>query len=125
MTRPHIRHRRLEAFYSSKTLNMTLIFLVASLSLAGCGAPAAVSVTCSSAALALFAGYSVWLWRARPRRVIVNRWLSDMSGWFVIYFLIVSAISDASVWWHIFPCVAAAVALLIALTGRGDEQFEI
>lgn len=72
-----------------------------------------------------FAGYALWFWIKKPARIVVNKFLSDVSYWFVLYFLIVTAMKGANVWWYIFPVVAAIALFFITLLKNHDSNFEI
>lgn len=124
---PLIRHRRLYAFYKSKALNGCLILIITALSLQYFVDSQILVVLCAGTALLFFIGYSLWMWLRKPRRIVINKWLADISGWFVLYYLIVNGMSDAiSGWWYVFPVVCAFIALSIALVRRcDDEVFEI
>lgn len=120
-----IVHRRLFAFYHSKVLNALMIIVMVSLLLMRYEDAFLFAVIAASGAFLIAAGYTLWIWLKKPARLTISRWLSDMSGYFTIYFLIVSAIKDASVWWGVFAAVAAVATLSISLRKRGDEVFEI
>lgn len=75
--------------------------------------------------LAFFIGYSLWLWIKRPRNIVINPWLSDMSGLFTLYFMVVALIKNAGQWWYITPVVCATIVLFISLIRPKDESFEI
>ena len=72
-----------------------------------------------------FIGYSLWLWIKKPDKIVINKWLSNISGWLTLYFLITINISDAAPAWYILPIVAAIITMFIALTNNYDEVFDI
>lgn len=120
-----IRHRRLYAFYQSKVLNTVMIVLTALLPQLLFPQWTVVSVICIVIALALFVGYSLWLWIKKPRRIIVNNLLSNLDGLFLLYYLVIIAIKPESRWWYISPMFAAIVALIIGMMRYKDEPFDI
>ncbi|MDE7473681.1 MAG: hypothetical protein K2M68_08885 [Muribaculaceae bacterium] len=120
-----IRHRRLYAFYNSRVLNALMIVVVDALLLMACYNTMLLPVVCSSVALLLFIGYALWLWIAKPRVEVINRRLSDMSGYLMLYFLIMSVVRPESEWWYIIPLVASIAAMFVTLTRSNDEAFEI
>lgn len=120
-----MRHRRLYAFYNSRVLNGLMIVVVDALLLMACYKTMLLPVVCSSVALLLFIGYALWLWVAKPRQIIINSRLSDVSGYLLLYFLIMSAVRPESEWWYIVPLVGSIVAMFVTLTRSDDEAFEI
>lgn len=120
-----IRHRRLHAFYQSKVLNALMIVVVVSLLQIGYMQSLLMPVVCASMALSLFIGYALWLWIKKPRRIVINRWLSTVDGWITLYFLVVVAMKGASPWWYILPALAAILAMFICMVKPQDEVFEI
>ena len=120
-----IRHRRLHAFYQSKVLNALMIVVVVSLLQIGHMQSLTFPALCASVAFALFIGYALWLWIKKPEKIVINRWLSTVNGWFTLYFLIVVAMKGASPWWYVIPALAAIVAMFICMVNPHDEVFEI
>ena len=120
-----IRHRRLEAFYKSKVLNSLTIVIFTSLFLMAYTRSLLLPAVCASTAFSLFIGYSLWLWIKKPDKIVINKWLSNISGWLTLYFLITINISDAAPAWYILPIVAAIITMFIALTNNYDEVFDI
>lgn len=120
-----IRHRRLHAFYNSKVLNALMIVVVDGLLLMGCYKTLLLPVVCSGIALLLFIGYSLWLWFAKPGRVVINKTLSGMSGYLFLYFLIVGIPTLENEWWYIAPLIASILMMFVVLVRNDDEVFEI
>lgn len=62
----------------------------------------------------------------KPERIIINRWLSGINGWFTLYYLIISAMKAPNEWWYITPVAFAVVLLFISLVkDQNDEPFDI
>ena len=91
MAKVEIRHRRLYAFYESKVLNALMITVVTSLLLMAYTQSMLLPVICGSIVLACFIAYSRWFWVKKPQKIVINKWLSYMNGWFTLYFLIITA----------------------------------
>lgn len=123
--RQEIRHRRLYAFYQSKVLNTLMIVTVISLMQIGYLQSMVMPVICSSVSLALFIGYTLWLWIRKPKQITIDTWLSNLSIWFTLYFVVVVAMKDLTQWWYIFPIVAAIILMFINLVRPHDELFDI
>lgn len=120
-----IRHRRLHAFYSSKVLNGLMIVIVVSLLLMGYTQSMVLPVICGAIALSFFIGYSLWLWIKKPKSIIINNRLSNVSGVVTLYFLIIIAIDATNEWWYIIPIAFSVVILFISMIDNRDEKYDI
>lgn len=120
-----IKHRRLYAFFNSKVLNVLYVMGVLSLLQVGYLKSMELPVVCSSASFALFIGYSLWLWLKKPKQIVVNVWLSDLTIWFTLFFLIVAAMKATTWMWYTFPIVAAIVMWFIDMINPHDKLFDI
>lgn len=120
-----IRHRRLHAFYRSKVLNALMIVVIVSLFLMAYTKSMLLPVICGSLAILFFIGYSLWLWIKKPKSIIINNWLSNLSRSFTIYYLIINAMDAPNQWWYITPIVFAVILLFISLVNNQDEKFDI
>lgn len=120
-----IRHRRLYAFYNSKVLNALYLVGIISLTQIGYFQSLIMPILFSSISFALFIGYSLWLWIRKPDRIVINEWLSGLTIWFTIYFLIISAMKDTAWWWHAFPMASAIIIMFINLVSPKDKPFNI
>lgn len=121
----NIRHPRLHAFYSSKVLNSLMMVIVVSLLMMLYTGSLLLPGICCALALAFFIGYALWFWIKKPKTVVVNEWLSSLTGWFILYFLIVGAMKSPNPWWYIFPVALAVPALFITLVNNKDERVEL
>ncbi|ROT18072.1 hypothetical protein EEL51_10750 [Muribaculaceae bacterium Isolate-110 (HZI)] len=120
-----IRHRRLCAFYESKVLNALMITIVTCLLLMAYTQSMLLPVICGTIALLCFICYSIWIWVKKPQKIIINKWLSYMNGWFTLYFLIITAMDAPNEWWYITPICFAVCILCISLIRSQDEIFDI
>lgn len=121
-----IKHRRLYAFYNSKVLQALMIVIIVGITMIGYYNDLLLPVICSGTALMLFIGYSAWLWIKKPKQIVINTWLSNISGLFCLYFLIVATMKNPNQWWYIFPIVCAIVILFIAMIyTKYDKTFTI
>lgn len=120
-----IRHRRLHAFYTSKVLNAIMIVIVASLFLMAYMDSLLLPLICASLAFSFFIGYSLWLWLCKPKKIVVNTCLSDISSCMTIYYLFVTGLNATGQWWYIVPIVISVIVLCISFTAYKDESFEI
>ena len=122
----NIRNRRLHAFYRSKVLNALLIVVIVSLFLMNYTGFVLLPLLCSSLAMLFFLGYSLWLWIKKPKYIVINNRLSNISGAFTLYFLIIGSMKALNHWWYITPIVFAVILLFVSLINKQqDEVFEI
>lgn len=120
-----IKHRRLHAFFRSKVLNALMIVVIVSLLLMAYTKAMLLPVICGSTAFALFVGYSLWLWIKKPKSIVINNWLSNLNGWFFLYYLIINAMDAPNQWWYITPIVFSVFLLFISLINNQDEIYDI
>lgn len=120
-----MRHPRLYAFYHSKVLNSLMIVVIVSLQQLGHVSAIELPLSCAALAFVLALGYALWLWIRKPERIVVNRWLSDLSSSFALYFIIVANLKDHGLWWDVFPVLCAVAAMFVAMVRPRDEVFDI
>ena len=120
-----IRHRRLNAFFKSKVLNSLMILIVESLLLMRYFDSILIPGICCGICLLCFIGYSLWLWIKKPESIVINDWLSNITGYFTLYFLIILAINNPGVWWYIFPSAVAVIIFFVTLVTKHDENYDI
>lgn len=125
----NIRHPRLYAFYQSKVLNTLMIVFINALLLMDWFIQAGyywmVPLICSAVAFVLFAGYALWLWVCKPGTIVINRWLSEMSGYLTLYCLAVVVMRAGNQWWYILPAVCSIVMFVVLTVKPKDERFTI
>lgn len=120
-----IRHRRLHAFYNSVVLNSLMLVIVVSLLMSMYLQTMLLPALCGSIALLLFIGYSLWLWIKKPRSIAINYWLSNINSFYILYYLVVSALYPVNQWWMVVPIALSVIALYICLTGNHNTKFDI
>ena len=120
-----IRHRRLYAFYNSRILNLLMIVVAVALVAAVYVSSLLVPVVTASVAMAVFIGYSAWLWLSKPKQVIISPRLSAVSGCLLFYYLVISAVRPQSVWWYLAPIACVAIVLLLSIVRPDEKVFVI
>lgn len=120
-----IRHRRLYAFSNSKIINSLMLLLELWILIMPLFKDIVFPVVCGGLCLLVILGYSLRLWIMKPPRVIINPWLSDLRGTYTVYFLIVIAIKDASIWWYLLAGVGVIFIFVVSLIHPQDKEFEI
>lgn len=124
---PPIRHRRLYAFYQSKVLNALMIIEIVSLTLIGYMHSLVLPALCASIAFVLFIIYSLWIWIKKPRKLVINNMLSNVSGLYTLYFLVIALFPSDSMSpiWYGIPAVCAVIVMFVCMVKPSDEVFEI
>lgn len=71
---------------------------------------------------AISIGYSMWYWLARPAKVPVNAFLSEMSSYMTLYMLIVLALQPESPYWALTAvlCMIGTFVVYFAKQGTSD-----
>lgn len=124
--RNEIRHRRLYAFYHCKVLNVLEMLIVASLSSMGLIVSNLIPLTCAGIAFILFLCYSCWLWFRKPDRVVINKYVADITSITALYVLSILTLRPGSKWWYAAPLLCALWALaMLVIKPKSDEIFEI
>ncbi|MDE6084830.1 MAG: hypothetical protein K2G40_00300, partial [Muribaculaceae bacterium] len=67
----------------------------------------------------------LWVWIKKPESIVINDWLSNITGYFTLYFLIILAINNPGVWWYIFPSAVAVIIFFVTLVTKHDENYVI
>lgn len=80
---------------------------------------------CASVAAAAAISYSAWFWIVKPDKIVINPWLSDMSGLLTLYFLIVTAYDPDNKWWFYFPILCSVAILFVSLVRNHDRIYNI
>lgn len=105
-------------FYESVAMNFASIGAVASLLVMDYSNFNLTACVCGALFLGIMAGYTIWYWTGSRKSVEVCPWLSDVSPFFVIYFMAVAALRAPSEWWTVFGVSAAVLTLMIYLLNR-------
>ncbi|MBD5356015.1 MAG: hypothetical protein HDR88_03280 [Bacteroides sp.] len=125
MSKIKVYHPRLYAFFQSKVINSMMIVINIALLMTGCTKDLIVPFSVASVSFLLALSYTVWFWIKRPQRIVINSWLSNMSGYFSFYFLSVGAMKNLNELWFIFPAIIGVCLLFVNLIKNHDEVFNI
>lgn len=120
-----IKNRRLYAFFNSKVLNALLMVGIVCLLLMAYLKSVLLPALCGAIAFLFFIGYSLWFWIKKPKTIVINRRLSDVTGLYVLYDIITGATYPANQWLLIVPIALSVVVFAVSLLNNHDENFEI
>jgi hypothetical protein len=109
----NLRHPQLQTYYQSVAMNMASIGTVLSILMCVYSDFNILAALSMILFFAFMAGYTLWFWIGKQKQVNTCAWLSDVSFYYTLYFLIVLAMPAKSQWWFIFALVSAIAALLI------------
>ena len=118
-------NRRWIAFCESKVLNALIMIVVTSCLLMGWSGRIQLPAICCIIAFSFFLGYSIWYWLKKPEGVLINKWLSNISAGFTLYYILIISVKAPNQWWYITPICFAVVVLCYSLICNKDEMYNI
>lgn len=125
MTEFQTYHPRLHAFYNSKVINAMLIVCVTSILLTGYYNDMLLPLICASLSFACAVAYSIWFWIKKPREIIINPSLSQLSCLFTFYLIIIAPLQPDNIWWYMLPAIVGIAVLFALLLRPSDQRFRI
>lgn len=108
-------------FYQSNFLNLCVIGICASLQLALFYNNPILPLACVGIFCVAFATYSLWFWFSKPAMIATDKFLSDISGLYLLYCLITSVL-DSPAPWSFYISVTAPIAILLIFLLRLDRR---
>ena len=120
-----VRHKRLYAFYNSLVLNVLMCIEVILLCVMSYSRMMVLPGVLAGILLLVMLGYSAWLWIKKPREIVIDKWLADVSAYSTILFLIVLAIDPDDRWWYLVPAASTFIILITALIRKRSQKFSI
>ena len=125
MEKDKIENRRLYAFLRSQTLTILMdmafscLFLMPYLN--DLFIPGIIGGVIFSVAI----GYSIWFWIKKPKEIIINNWLSNISSVFLFYWFIVNAMDNPNKILYIIPIICMVALFVIVLVKQRGFEFKI
>lgn len=120
-----IKYTRLYAFFNSKTLNVLMMTIITSLFIILLTDSLALPAICGSIAMVCFIAYALWLWIKKPRTIVVNTLLSNISSAFTFYFVIIVAARVSDRLFFVAPIILFVVVLFIASANYRDRIYDV
>ena len=125
MEKDKIENRRLYAFLRSQTLTILMLMAFSCLFLMPylneLISPGIIGGVIFSMAI----GYSIWFWIKKPKEIVINNWLSNISSMFILYWFIVNAMDNPNKIWYIFPLFCCIASIGIVLVKQRGFEFKI
>lgn len=85
------------------------------------GHASGISMAVCGVFCAAFAVYALWFWLGKRKHIATDRFLSEISGPYLLYGLVTGNLDHPSEWWFIFAMMSAAAIILIYFL-RLDHQ---
>ena len=70
-------------------------------------------------------GYSIWFWIKKPKEIVINNWLSNISSVFLFYWFIVNAMDNPNKILYIIPIICMVALFVIVLVKQRGFEFKM
>ena len=125
MEKDKIENRRLYAFLRSQTLNILMLLDFSSLFLMLCLNDLIIPGIIGGVIFSMAIGYSIWFWIKKPKEIVINNWLSNISSLFLFYWFIVNAMDNPNKILYIIPIICLVVLFGIVLVKQRGQEYKI
>ena len=125
MEKDKIENRRLYAFLRSQTLTILMLLAFSCLFLMPYLNDLIIPGILAGLIFSVVIGYSIWFWIKKPKEIVINNWLSNISSVFLIYWFIVNSMDNPNKIWYLFPLVCMVVLFGIVLVKQRGFEFKI
>ena len=125
MEKDKIENRRLYAFLRSQTLNILMLLEFSCLFLMPYLNDLIVPGIIGGAIFCMAIGYSIWFWIKKPKEIVINNWLSNISSVLFLYWFLVNSMDNPYKIWYLFPLVCIVVLFGIVLVKQRGYEFKI
>ena len=125
MMEEKIENRRLYAFLRSQTLTILMLLAFSCLFLMPYLNDLIIPGIIGGAIFCMAIGYSCWFWIKKPKEIVINNWLSNISSVFLIYWFIVNAMDNPNKIWFLFPLICLVALFIIVLVKQRGFEFKI
>lgn len=120
-----IRNKRFFAFFNSKLITSLLLIMEMFLILMYCFADVKLPIICSFTCLILIIVYSILIAVGKVKKVTLNKYLSELSSLYTLYFLIVVSLNSRNIWWSIFAAVSLILIFFISNIATPDKIIKL
>ena len=125
MGKDKIEKRRLYAFLRSQTLTILMLLAFSCLFLMSYLNDLIIPGIIGGIIFSLVIGYSIWFWIKKPKAIVINNWLSNISSLFLFYWFIVNSMDNPNKIWYQFPLVCMVVLFGIVLVKQRGFEYKI
>ena len=125
MEKTKIENRRLYAFLRSQTLTILMDMAFSCLFLMPYLNDLIIPGITGGVIFSVAIGYSIWFWLKKPKEIIINNWLSNISSVFLFYWFIVNAMDNPNKILYIIPIICLVPLFVIVLVKQRGFEFKI
>ena len=125
MEKTKIENRRLYAFLRKKKLTILMLLAFSCLFLMPYLNDLIIPVIIGGVIFSMAIGYSIWFWIKKPKEIVINNWLSNISSAFLFYWFIVNAMDNPNKILYIIPIICMVALFVIVLVKQRGFEFKI
>ena len=125
MEKTKIENRRLYAFLRSQTLTILMLMAFSCIFLIQYLNDLIIPSIIGGVIFSMAIGYSIWFWIKKPKEIVINNWLSNISSVFLFYWFIVNAMDNPNKILYIIPIICMVALFVIVLVKQRGFEFKI
>ena len=125
MEKEKIENRRLYAFLRSQTLTILMLLAFSCIFLIQYLNDLIIPSIIGGVIFSVAIGYSIWFWIKKPKEIVINNWLSNISSVFFFYWFIVNAMNNPNKILYIIPIICLVPLFVIVLVNQRGFEFKI
>ena len=125
MEKDKIENRRLYAFLRSQTLTILMLLAFSCLFLMPYLNDLMIPGIIGGVIFCMAIGYSLWFWIKKPKKIVINNWLSNISNVFIFYWFIINTINNSNKILYLLPRICMVALFLIVLVKQRGYGFRI
>ena len=125
MKTDRIGNRRLYAFLRSQTLTILMLLESVCLFLMPYLNDLVIPGIIGGVIFCVIIGYSFWFWIKKPKGIVINNWLANISSVVFFYWFIINAMNNPNQWWFLFPILCIIAVLIMVMVKQKGFEFKI
>ena len=125
MKKDNRENRRLYAFLRNQTLTILMLLAFSCLFLMPCLNDLIIPGIIGGVIFCMIIVYTFWFWIKKPKEIVINNWLSNISSVFLLYWFIVNAMDNPNKIWYVFPLICSVASLVMVLVKQRGFEFRI
>ena len=125
MEKEKIENRRVYAFLRSQTLTILMLLAFSCIFLMPYLNDLIIPGIIGGVIFSVAIGYSIWFWIKKPKEIIINNWLSNISSVFLFYWFIVNVMDNPNKILYIIPIICMVALFVIVLVKQRGFEFKI
>ena len=125
MEKEKIKNRRLYAFLRSQTLTILMDLAFSCLFLMPYLNDLIIPGLIGGVIFSMAIGYTVWFWIKKPKEIVINNWLSNISSVFLFYWFMINAMDNPNKILYLLPLICMVALFVIVLVKQRGFEFKI